>query len=168
MQKDGAFLILFRNDQKKEVFLVFRSDYPLWVLTGGGVELGEKPKEAAIREAREETGFKVKLVRKIGRYDLVSQKKRILRKTYLYEGRIISGEFKPEFPGCKGQWFSINHLPPDLTSTTKQMINNAFLFNGRPYVKKAFTEFKSSDIKLVFRHPFAALRFSIDRLGKLI
>ena len=50
-KQDGAFVILFKDDSRKEVFLVFRSDYPIWVLTGGGIEKGETPEQAAVREA---------------------------------------------------------------------------------------------------------------------
>jgi len=49
-----------KEHQRKEVFLVFRSDFPVWVLTGGGIEEGETPQEAAIREAKEETGLDIK------------------------------------------------------------------------------------------------------------
>ncbi len=66
MIRNGSTLILFRDNEKKEVFLVFRSDYPVWGTTGGGIEDGETPKQAALRETKEETGFKVKVVRRVG------------------------------------------------------------------------------------------------------
>ncbi len=46
-RQNGAFLILFKDDLRKEVFLVLRTDYPVWVLTGGGIKPGETPEEAA-------------------------------------------------------------------------------------------------------------------------
>ena len=74
MKKNGSFLVLFNNRKKKKVFLVRRDDFYTWVVPGGGIEKGEKPKEAAIREAIEETGFKVKLVRSLGIYQISNKK----------------------------------------------------------------------------------------------
>ena len=61
MEQNGSTVVLFKDDSRKEVFLVFRSDYPIWVTTGGGAEPDETPEETALREAFEETGFKVKI-----------------------------------------------------------------------------------------------------------
>lgn len=160
--RDGSFLILFKDDEKKEVFLVFRSDFPVWGLTGGGIEEGETPQEAAIREAKEETGFKVKLLKEIGVYKLVKNDK-VIKNTYLYEGRVVSGTFKPEFVGCKGRWFEIDHLPVDLIVMVRQMIVDASLFNGVSFSKKISREFKLSDFKIIFRHPLAAIKFFMNK-----
>ena len=40
--KDGSVLILFKDNKKEEVFLVFRSDYLIWGITEGGIEKGLK------------------------------------------------------------------------------------------------------------------------------
>lgn len=53
------------------IVLVQRKNEPFkgrWAIPGGFVEYGERVEEAAIREAEEETGLKVKLKRLIGIY----------------------------------------------------------------------------------------------------
>src|SRR3990167_11439219 len=56
--------------QERRVVLVSHWYAPwAWTLPGGGVERGETPEQAAIREAREETGFEVKTIAgEIGTY----------------------------------------------------------------------------------------------------
>ncbi len=55
------------NDQG-EVLLQRRGDSNKWGFPGGAIEPGETPEKAAIREAKEETGLDVSVVRLIGVY----------------------------------------------------------------------------------------------------
>ena len=55
------------ND-KGETLLQRRGDNNKWGFSGGAIELGERPEEAAVREAREETGLDVEVGRLIGIY----------------------------------------------------------------------------------------------------
>ena len=54
--------------QNREILLTKRRDFPVWCLPGGGVDDGESLAQAAIREAREETGLDVALTRLVGLY----------------------------------------------------------------------------------------------------
>jgi 8-oxo-dGTP diphosphatase len=51
--KDGSILMIHR----------FRDGEDYYVLPGGGVEEGEKPEEAVLREVKEETTLDVKLIK---------------------------------------------------------------------------------------------------------
>lgn len=162
-RENGSFVVLFRNDKRDEVFLVHRSDLPLWSLTGGGVETGESPEKTAIREASEETGFKIKILRKAGTYEYIDPKtKETTDLNFLYEGRVISGKFTPEFPGCTGQWFNVNNLPKDITDKTKQKIQDAKNEQKKFYKKVPGIQLKDN-LLLVLRHPIPAVKFFLSK-----
>ncbi len=46
---------------KKKVLLRLHEKYHLWLVPGGHIELNETPEEAALREAKEETGLDISL-----------------------------------------------------------------------------------------------------------
>lgn len=58
LHKDGIVLIKRRNEPYKDH----------WALPGGFVEYGEKVEDAAMREAKEETGLDIELLRLVGVY----------------------------------------------------------------------------------------------------
>jgi ADP-ribose pyrophosphatase YjhB (NUDIX family) len=62
----GAFAIIF--DGARRVLLCHRRDIDMWNLPGGGMESGELPTEAVIREVKEETGLNVTIERLVGVY----------------------------------------------------------------------------------------------------
>lgn len=57
-------------DPSGKVLLTKREDFEVWCLPGGGVDDGESAAQAAIREAREETGLDVELTSLVGVYSL--------------------------------------------------------------------------------------------------
>jgi 8-oxo-dGTP diphosphatase len=58
----GAYAVVLRDG----ALLLARfvgSDPPRWTLPGGGLDHGEDPRDAAVREVEEETGYRVELQR---------------------------------------------------------------------------------------------------------
>ncbi len=156
--KSGSFLLLF-NKSKTKIFLVLRSDFPVWGLTGGGLNDCEKPDDGAIRESIEETGFDVKLIKYIGKY---RNNNFII---FVYEGRKVHGKFKPEFDGCKGRWFSVERLPKDMVYLSKTIIIDALSKGKKPFFKKCSLN-NIRDFGLFLRHPLKVLKFFIVKLTK--
>jgi len=65
--KIGADAAIFDDDGR--VLLMKRPESGTWCLPGGAVKVGESPEEAAVREAREETGLTVQPETLVGVYD---------------------------------------------------------------------------------------------------
>ena len=58
-----------REDGEKGIVLIFRKNEPkAWALPGGFVDYGETLEQAAVREAREETGLEVESVKQFHTY----------------------------------------------------------------------------------------------------
>ncbi len=53
-----------------EILLTRREDFEVWCLPGGAVDDRESAAQAAIREAHEETGLEVELIRLVGIYSI--------------------------------------------------------------------------------------------------
>src|SRR5437764_13889853 len=67
----GVGAIIIEGDR---VMLVKRAQQPIqgqWSIPGGGLEVGEMVREAAVREAREETGLIVEPGELLGVYDRI-------------------------------------------------------------------------------------------------
>jgi len=87
----GANIAIIKDDK---ILLTKREDFEVWCLPGGHSEAGESLAQTAIREAREETGYIVSIVRLVGVYSRLSDGNDI--HGALFVGEIIGGEMKPQ------------------------------------------------------------------------
>lgn len=126
------------------VLLVKRAHPPLqaqWSIPGGVLEVGELVREAAVREAREETGLDVEPGELLGVYD------RILRADPRGDGGIppsqgrvqyhyvlidflcrpVGGELCAASDAAEVRWFTREELPPlSLAEDTQDVIRKGF------------------------------------------
>ena len=89
---DGKLLFTVGADavvleEHGRVLLGRRRDAGFWTLPGGGVEKGETPWQAVVRETREETGFDVEVVR----LATVDWKQAASDIVFVFECRITAG-----------------------------------------------------------------------------
>ena len=62
MEKQFTGTTFIVNEKRNKTVLVYHKKYQNWIQPGGRAKPGEKPSDAAVRKAFEETGLNVKLV----------------------------------------------------------------------------------------------------------
>ena len=92
---------------------------PAWTMPGGGLDPGEDPMDAAVREVLEETGFHVELDGILGTDSQVIPEKDRFHGTgpiqalrILYRAHVVGGELRYEEDGSTDEaaWFPIDEV----------------------------------------------------------
>jgi 8-oxo-dGTP pyrophosphatase MutT (NUDIX family) len=96
--KDGKYLLV--QESTKDI-------YGLWCLPAGQIDEGETIEEGAIRETREESGYDVSLVSKIGIYHESIENK----VKHVFEAEIVGGDATPqEGEILDVKWFTFDEI----------------------------------------------------------
>ncbi len=120
MFKIGVFGII--TDEKDRVLFCHRCDYDLWNLPGGGVEEGESPWEALVREIREETGLEVEPVNLSGVYSK-PEKNEIV---FSFFCKIIGGEIRLTDEADRIEYFEVEKIPKNTSLKQAERVNEYF------------------------------------------
>jgi len=132
----GIGSIIIEGDR---VVLVKRAHPPIqghWSIPGGVLEVGEMLREAAIREAREETGLIVEPGELLGVYDRILRdpEHRVQYHYVLIDFlcRAVGGNFLAASDAAEVRWFTRKELPAlDLAEDTLDVIQKGFTSLGR-------------------------------------
>ena len=127
----GVGAIIIEDDR---VLLVKRAHPPIqgqWSIPGGVLEVGEMVQEAAIREAREETGLVVEPGELLGVYDRILRDpdQRVQYHYVLIDFlcRPVGGELLAASDAAEVRWFRREELPPmQLAEDTLEVIGKGF------------------------------------------
>jgi len=126
----GAFAIIF-NDAGG-VLLCHRRDMDMWNLPGGGMESGELPTEAVIREVKEETGLEVVIDRLIGVYGKVDKDELV----FSFVCRVIGGKYSTTDESDACQYFAMDDLPPNTPPKQVERIHDARNPGNQPVYRR--------------------------------
>lgn len=151
--------VVFSHD-RQEVLLVERDDIPVWVLPGGGVDKGELPEDAIIREILEETGFTVKIKRLVGVY-LPANK--LTKVTLLYECTILHGKETTSEETRKVQFHPRNKLPRLIPPPFPEWIEEAF--TEQPLIHRTINSANYLALFFYFfQHPILVSQYIFKKL----
>jgi 8-oxo-dGTP pyrophosphatase MutT (NUDIX family) len=111
--RPGAKTLVF--DEGKVLIVRLGYAHKNWVFSGGGIEQGETPEAAAIREAFEESGVEITNPILIGKRFYTNQYKKVLQHYFVAEtitsDLVIDGQEIVD-----AGWFPLDALPPNVSS----------------------------------------------------
>ena len=158
--KQAVFGVVF-NEDRSEVLLIKRRDIPVWVFPGGGLESHETPEEGALREVLEETGYEVRIVRKIAEYLPVNWMTQL---THVFECRPVRGKLTTGTETKDIRFFPLNELPK-LPPPYDRWVQDAIANHPHLIRKKIEGVTIWVLLKLLLQHPLFVGRYLLTKLG---
>jgi 8-oxo-dGTP pyrophosphatase MutT (NUDIX family)/DNA-binding XRE family transcriptional regulator len=125
----AAFVVL--RDAAGRVLVAEREDGKGWNLPGGGVQPGESPWEAALRETREEVGVEAALTRLAGLYWVPSGRAVV----FLFEGQVASGKPRPLAETKNVAWADPAALPPTMLPRHAERVRDVVADAAHPLLR---------------------------------
>jgi 8-oxo-dGTP diphosphatase len=104
-----------------EVLVCHRRDLDLWELPGGGVEDGETPWDAVVREVVEETGLRVAVERLAGVY--WQRRRGVL--VMQFQCRPVSGRLGPSNEADEVRFVPVDKLPERMTPVVMERLRHS-------------------------------------------
>ena len=126
----GAFAII--PDSQGRVLLCHRRDMDAWNLPGGGVEPGELPTEAVIREVREETGLQIEIRHLVGVYGKPQRDDLVFAFLCAVTGGILS----PTDESDQNHYFAVDSLPANTLPKHVERIHDAMGPGPFPIIRR--------------------------------
>lgn len=159
--KGQAICGIIFNQQRDGVLLTKRRDIPVWVLPGGGLEPGESPEKGIVREMEEETGCRIKIIRKVAEYLPVNQMTQL---THFFECTISSGSPQVSSETQGVGFFPLTQLPL-MPPPYANWIADAKASHPTILRKKIEGVSYGKLLQLMLQHPILVGRYLLTKLG---
>jgi 8-oxo-dGTP diphosphatase len=127
--KAGAFAVIF--DEQDRVLLCHRRDIDAWNLPGGGVEEGETPWDAAVREVREEIGVQAEIIRLTGLYWKPGSGELVFN----FECRVTGGSPTTSDEADAVGYFAFDSLPSNTAPKQVERVADALSRAPAPFLR---------------------------------
>ena len=116
--------VVVRDDRGRVLLVKENYGRRQWGLPGGAVEAHEMPTDAAVREAREETGAHVELDYLIGLYTVGTAPPSL---RFMFAAHVVEGVTQPRSSAeiADIAWFPPDELPSDLWPSAAAAIRDA-------------------------------------------
>ncbi len=164
-RKESVIAIIFSNE-KDNLLIIKRRDVPMWVLPGGGIDDGETPQEAVLREVLEETGQAVQILRLAATYIPLNK---LARVTYVFECIADPSAADPENLKTGNEtkdlkFFSIDNLPSPFFFLHRIWLQEASCNPQRQTIRPLYEVTYLNLLKYFLCHPIRVLRLLLSRL----
>ena len=116
----GAFAVIF--DDAGRLLVCHRRDLDVWDLPGGGVEPGEAPWDAVVREVAEETGLEVKVDALTGVY------RKPVELVLVFTCWITGGALRLTEETDAHDWRAVHALPANMSPNHRQRVHDAVAY----------------------------------------
>lgn len=117
----AAATVIVNSRHPTKIVLV-RRRYPpeegQWTLPGGGIESSESPQEAAIREAREETGLTIAIDDELGTWSTPSRETVVV----FYVAHPLGGTLRGGTDATEASWVDLEAAPRLAFSTHREAL----------------------------------------------
>jgi len=143
-------------DDQGRLLVTKRRDTPVWVLPGGGVDPGESPETAVLREVEEETGLTCQIVRLAAVYSPVN---RMTLQTFLFVCRPVGGTLKTTSETAAVTFTRVESVPYPFFPLHRDWIQEA-LAQPDTVIRHPIWQMRWPRlILLLFRYPLLCVRF---------
>ena len=94
-KREGARGLVFNKDGN--IAILFKKNKNEYKLIGGGIDDGEEPEDAFVREVKEETGCSVKIDKYLGNFIEEKSQDSFIQTSYVFVAHIIGNKSVPKY-----------------------------------------------------------------------
>lgn len=162
MNQAGVAAVVF-DDARQKFLLVKRRDVPVWVLPGGGIDPGETPEVAAVREVFEESGVNVRILRKVAEYTASGW---LSAETHVFECEVVDGKPAPSDETLAADFFALADYPRPVFQVHRNWVLDTL--QDQPDVIRQPVRGLGwfAVTRMIVSHPILVTRFFLSKLGR--